>query len=497
MKRLSPGDFKGLGTFFRDIDSHFEQSKKEQSVDIKESVPDSLVGADPMTSSDEQIDKMIAIGIANVKRRLSEEHLDFRDKSLHESLTNKALEKAFLLWEVSTVKNKQPFMFLFGSQIDGVLSEYFKTANSKELLSRKGRATFSKYMDEYGLETSDTLVQFEIIENAFEFANTEHDKSYNSINREMYEELFLGWVKSSSIEYAKSSLYGEESEVVVGVEKSEIDYDKNHRAFKIKDIAEIDEECYGVLMQFAIAFANKIANMSSFERADKAEIEMVAREAFSYAVQMFDPLEAAAKDSTFSTFLGWKIRGAYTDYGRRKFKDQNNIMRFAGSEDGGVDFNDFTGESDFVNSSKSGDAFYRDTSVSQQDLINKKLIGIRAIRFEFPQYSNFLIDVATGDFVDEEGKKISFVTLGEMLNEKPEKLREQYAAVKLLLRRKLARKGFLDVFEDDEKGVEDLEKETNVMESIYAQEEADNILSSVDVQEIETGELSGQFEGVE
>ena len=45
----------------------------------------------------EMIYKMVRMGVVNVKQRLLEQPLDYRDKELHETLNNKALEKSFLL----------------------------------------------------------------------------------------------------------------------------------------------------------------------------------------------------------------------------------------------------------------------------------------------------------------------------------------------------------------------------------------------------------------
>jgi len=66
-----------------------------------------------------------------------------------------------------------------------------------------------------------------------------------------------------------------------------------------------------------------------------------------------------------------------------------NIMGNRMGAESERDFSNFTGESDFLSGEKNADAIYRDSAVSQQDLINKKLVGIRSIRYEFPQYSNF------------------------------------------------------------------------------------------------------------
>lgn len=237
------------------------------------------------------------------------------------------------------------------------------------------------------------------------------------------------------------------------------------------DVKDMSQEEYVVFMDYGIANAVKLLHKSSGRVPERSIILDLVTVALSHAIVTYNIDIAKEKKAAFRTHYGWKIREAVTTYFRDLEKGRKNVLSDGGDEDGkdkadSVLQSTQTGEANEEGISAYERPDWEDTDRVDFERFKKLEWCMRQVRHELPRESNLILDVEIGEVTDFEGKKIPIIQFAKLTGYPYQQVRKIKDRSLLLIKQKMARKGYISILLDDEKTVEDLHKETDIYEAM-------------------------------
>lgn len=256
----------------------------------------------------------------------------------------------------------------------------------------------------------------------------------------------------------------------------------------IQDITEIGADEYLVFLDYTIANIYEImTSQIKIKKPNRETVEEIAKDTISFAISTYDIEKAKKAGAAFRTHLGWKAKQKVTEFARAYKKSLNNELNtsddeFAASLEANTLKTDIHGNADFEVDTDMPDYHRTDKSTLEY---NKKIEwAMRQVRYELPRESNLILDVGIGEFSKINGKPFTIAEWGVYTNQDARYLRKLFNGAKRLIKKKLYRKGYMDILHDQEKTSEDLLKDTKIDEQMKQQEQDENIISSTDIETI-------------
>lgn len=284
-------------------------------------------------------------------------------------------------------------------------------------------------------------------------------------------------------------VFSQNSDDDLDVKEIEIADDKREQILSKMDVKEMTQEEYVVFMDYGIANAVSLLHKASGRVPERSVILDLVTVALSHAIVTFNVDIAREKKASFRTHYGWKIREAVTTYFRDLEKGRKNVLADTGDEDG-KDRSDKvlqstqTGEANEEGISAYERPDWEDTNQVDYERFKKLEWCMRQVRHELPRESNLILDVEIGEVTDFEGKKIPLIQFAKLTGYPYQQVRKIKDRALLLIKQKMARKGYISILLDDEKTVEDLHKETDINEAIKSFEESEDIIATTDAKTI-------------
>lgn len=298
--------FGELGELFQQMRNRVELEGFDDQMDA------GRLKENPTEYTDNEIESLIEKGRRLAAFSLSESVTDRYDKRLLEEVSETAMERAFMLWELD---NRTPFVEVYRNEVIRLCGERKKSRGSDTMYFSYGRHVLHKAVAEnaeyFGMEfslqedTAKSIVK-ETVEQAVYEIKSEGLELDASMVKARLDEL-LGeraekLVQSSHENESEKAKSAPKKESVHKLLMTEEQKAIRERALSLTDPSELDGEMYESLVDYGVSMI--VTRYSGLERHGMYEI---AQQALSRAVMTFDKNIARERNARFGTHYTWQI----------------------------------------------------------------------------------------------------------------------------------------------------------------------------------------------